>query len=198
MPGWTARGRTRRTKSERPDRKERSGEQEQSRDPVAHAKEICLRLLTARPRTRAELNQALTKRGIAEDVADRVLGRLSEVGLIDDAAFAEQWVRSRHTYQGMGRKALVAELRRRGVADSTAARAAAAVDSDAEELRARQLVRAKLRVVSSNIDETTRVRRLVAMLARKGYSSGLSYRVVRDELRAAGTETDLLDGPLGE
>ena len=98
----------------------------------------------------------------------------------------------------MGRKALVAELRRRGVADSTAARAAAAVDSDAEELRARQLVRAKLRVVSSNIDETTRVRRLVAMLARKGYSSGLSYRVVRDELRAAGTETDLLDGPLGE
>lgn len=171
---------------------------DQAADPISEAKEICLRQLAARPRTRAELHQALIRRGITEEVAERVLGRLNEVGLVDDAAFAEQWVRSRHTYQGMGRRALVSELRRRGVADSVAAEAAATVDSDAEEQRARQLVRAKLRTVSPAADETTRIRRLVSMLARKGYSSGLSYRVVRDELRAAGAETDLLDGALGE
>lgn len=160
---------------------------------MAHAKEVCLYLLTMRPRTREELRQALLKREIDEQVADQVLSRLNEVGLVDDAAFAEQWVRSRHTYQGMSRRALAAELRRKGVEDSVAVEAAAVVDSEAEETRARELVRKRLRSVASVPDETTKVRRLVGMLARKGYSEGLAYRVVREELHNAGTETDLLD-----
>jgi regulatory protein len=163
-------------------------------DPVSHAKDICLRLLTVRPRTRAELHTTLLRRGIETDVADQVLGRLNEVGLVDDAAFAEQWVRSRHTYQGMARRALAAELRRRGVDDPVAAEAVAAVDSESEESRARDLVRKRLRALGA-ADELTRIRRLVSMLARKGYSEGMAYRVVREELRAAGTDTDLLDTP---
>ncbi|HYS38294.1 MAG TPA: recombination regulator RecX [Pseudonocardiaceae bacterium] len=163
-------------------------------DPVSQARDICLRLLTTRPRTRAELHTALLKRGIDADVADRVLGRLNEVGLVDDAAFAEQWVRSRHTYQGMGRRALAAELRRKGVADPLAVEAVAAVDSAAEESRARDLVRKRLRTMTA-ADDLTKIRRLVTMLARKGYTEGMAYRVVRDELRDAGTETDLLDTP---
>jgi regulatory protein len=155
---------------------------------------VCLRLLTTRPRTRAELHTALLKRGIDAEVADRVLGRLNEVGLVDDAAFAEQWVRSRHTHQGMGRRALAAELRRKGVADPLAAEAVAAVDGEAEESRARELVRKRLRTMTA-ADELTKIRRLVTMLARKGYTEGMAYRVVRDELRAAGTETNLLDTP---
>src|SRR5438270_355994 len=103
---------------------------EQPVDPVAEAREICLRLLTARPRTRAELHQALLRRGVAADIADQVLGRFDEIGLVDDAAFAEQWVRSRHRYQGMSRRALAVELRRKGVADPLAAEAIAAVDSE--------------------------------------------------------------------
>ncbi|HEX4723570.1 MAG TPA: regulatory protein RecX, partial [Pseudonocardiaceae bacterium] len=118
-------------------------------DPVSQAKDICLRLLTMRPRTRAELHTALLKRGIETGVADQVLGRLNEVGLVDDAAFAEQWVRSRHTYQGMARRALAAELRRKGVDDPVAAAAVAAVDSESEESRARDLVRKRLRALTS-------------------------------------------------
>ncbi|GDY30346.1 recombination regulator RecX [Gandjariella thermophila] len=163
-------------------------------DPVQRAKELCLRLLTARPRTRAELHQALMRRGFGEDVAEQVLGRLDDVGLVDDAAFAEVWVRSRHTHQGLGRRALVAELRRKGVAESVAAEAAATVDDEAEEDRARQLVRRRLRTVGG-ADEAARVRRLAGMLARKGYPPGLAFRVVRDELRRAGEDTDLLDDP---
>ena len=163
-------------------------------DPVAQAREICLRLLTARPRTRAELHEALLRKGIPADAADTVLGRLNEVGLVDDAGFAEQWVRSRHTYQGMARRALAAELRRKGVADPVAAEAVAAVDSASEESRARDLVRKRLRALTT-ADELTKIRRLVAMLARKGYPEGLSYRVVREELRSAGTDTTLLDTP---
>ena len=163
-------------------------------DPISQAKDICLRLLTMRPRTRAELHTALLKRGIETAVADQVLGRLNEVGLVDDAAFAEQWVRSRHTYQGMARRALAAELRRKGVDDPVAAEAVAAVDSESEESRARDLVRKRLRALTS-ADELTKIRRLVGMLARKGYPEGMAYRVVREELRTAGTDTDLLDTP---
>lgn len=164
-------------------------------DPVAHARELCLNLLTMRPRTRAELRTQLLRRGVEEETADRVLGRLNEVGLVDDAAFAEQWVRSRHTYQGMARRALSAELRRKGVADELAAEAVSTLDSETEETRARELVRKRMRGMGP-ADETTKIRRLVAMLARKGYSEGMAYRVVRDELRAEGTDTDLLDGAL--
>jgi regulatory protein len=162
-------------------------------DPAQRAKDICLRLLTVRPRTRAELEQALLRKGIDAEVAEQVLGRLNAVGLVDDAAFAEVWVRSRHTYDGLGRRALAAELRRKGVDESVAAEAVAAVDYGAEEERARQLVRKKLRTLG-NAEESAKVRRLVGMLARKGYSEGMAFRVVRDELQAAGEDTEVLDG----
>ncbi|MFC4858487.1 recombination regulator RecX [Actinophytocola glycyrrhizae] len=159
-------------------------------DPVQQAKDICLRLLTARPRTRVELAQALARKGVEEDVASKVLDRLDEVGLIDDAAFAEVWVRSRHNFQGLSRRALAMELRKKGVADESAEEALATVDQDAEEERARQLVRKRMRALST-ADEPTKVRKLVGMLARKGYGEGLAYRVVKDELR-----TSLLDDAL--
>jgi len=163
-------------------------------DAVQQAKDLCLRLLTVRPRTRLELHQALLRKGIDEDVAEGVLGRLDEVGLVDDAAFAEVWVRSRHNFQGMGRRALAMELRRKGVSDTASEEALATVDADAEEDRARQLVRKRLRSLGGD-DETAKIRKLVGMLARKGYGQGLCFRVVKDELRAAGEETELLDEP---
>ena len=164
----------------------------QDDDPVQRAKEICLRLLQFRPRTRAELQQALGRKGVEEGVAERVLGRLDEVGLIDDKAFAEVWVRSRHTYEGLGRRAIATELRRKGVEESVTAEAVATVDHEAEEERARQLVRKKLRAMTG-VDDAAVVRRLVGMLARKGYTEGMSFRVVRDELRSAGADPAVLD-----
>ncbi|MPZ83434.1 MAG: regulatory protein RecX [Actinophytocola sp.] len=163
-------------------------------DAAQRAKDICLRLLTVRPRTRAELRQALLRKEIEEDVADQVLSRLDEVGLVDDSAFAEVWVRSRHTHQGIGRRALATELRRKGVDDAVAAEAVATVDAEAEEERARQLVRKRIRTMADS-DDAARIRKLVGMLARRDYSEGLAFRVVRDELRAAGEDSDLLDGP---
>ena len=166
-------------------------------DPVATAKDICLRLLTDRPRTKAELEKKLATKGISPEVADQVLNRLNAVGLIDDAAFAEQWVQSRHRYQGMARRALVAELKRKGVDNATATEAADILDGEAEESRARDLVRKRLRSVTGQ-DDVTKVRRLVGMLARKGYPEGLAYRVVREELKTAGEETNLLDEAIPE
>ncbi|WP_242613421.1 regulatory protein RecX [Herbihabitans rhizosphaerae] len=158
---------------------------------------MCYRLLTVRARTRLELEQALRSKGIPDDVAESTLGKFDRAGLIDDASFAETWVRSRHEYQGLGRRALKAELRRKGVTDDVAAEAVDMVDADAEEERARGLVRKKLRAMGA-ADEQTKVRRLVGMLARKGYSEGLSFRIVREELSYLDPETTLLDDTLIE
>lgn len=181
-------------KSEEPKEPKERKSRSAPADPYTAAREYCLNLLTARPLTRAELHKKLIGRGYETDIAERVLNRLDEVGLIDDAVVAEAWVRSRHNYQGLARKALSIELRRKGVADEVVAEAVSAVDAEAEEQRARELIRKKLRGTVP-ADEVTAVRRLVGMLARKGYSEGLAYRVVKSELRDFGSETDLLDTP---
>lgn len=158
----------------------------------AKAKQTCFDLLAARPRSKEELRQALRRKGFDEEMGERLLGKLDSSGLVDDAAFAEQWVRSRHTYQGLGRKALVAELKRKGVDSAVAAQAADEIDRESEEQRARELVRKRMRAMST-LDEQTATRRLLGMLARKGYPQGLAYTVIREELRAAGAESTPLD-----
>jgi regulatory protein len=164
-------------------------------DPVAVAREICLRLLTDRARTRQELAQALQRKGIPDEAADTVLSRFDEVGLIDDAAFAGQWVRSRHRSRGLSRRAIALELRRKGVDDEVAGEALAEVDPAAEEERAHELVVKKLRsmTIATPEEQQSAVRRLVGMLARKGYGAGVAYGVVRRALAERGTESDETD-----
>ncbi|MFC7329582.1 recombination regulator RecX [Marinactinospora rubrisoli] len=156
-------------------------------DPEARARAICLRLLTGAPRTRAQLERALARRGIPEEVAETVLGRFGEAGLIDDTAFAEAWVDSRHAGRGLGRRALAAELRQRGVADETVREAVEELTPEQEEATARRLVRRRLDATRGRPVEV-RVRRVMGMLARKGYSAGLAYRLVREELEAVEEE----------
>lgn len=156
------------------------------------AKEICFDLLAARPRTKEELRQALRRKGFDDELRETLLGKLDNAKLIDDAAFAEQWVRSRHAHQGLARSALVAELKRKGVDGEVATLAAGEVDRESEEQRARELVRKRLPSMT-RLDEQTATRRLLGTLARKGYSQGLAYTVVREELKQAGAETTLLD-----
>ena len=125
-----------------------------------------------------------------------MLDRLEQVELVDDGAFAQAWVHSRHTYAGKGRRAMATELRLKGVADHHVAAALAQVDDEAEAARARELVQRKLRNLTVPEDTQQRaavVRKLVGVLARRGYAQGLAFTVVRDELAAAGTDIDELD-----
>jgi regulatory protein len=149
------------------------------------ARSVCLRLLTARARTRAELEGQLAKRGYPVDVSTAVLDRLASAGLIDDADFAEQWVRSRHANAGKGKRALAAELRTKGVDDELIAAALEDIDAGAERVRAEQLVQSKLRREALEpADDMKVMRRLVGMLARRGYGQTLAADVVRVELDA--------------
>ena len=154
-------------------------------DPVRReeqARVLCLRLLTARARTRAELAGQLAKRGYPADISTRVLDRLVEVGLIDDVDFARQWVWSRRTRTGKSTRALTAELRNKGIDDEIIATVLDDTDAETDRDRAGKLVRNKLRRETLGEDDVRLVRRLVGMLARRGYSQSTAYDVVGVEL----------------
>ncbi|MYR36634.1 recombination regulator RecX [Streptomyces sp. SID4944] len=163
-------------------------------DPVEQARNICLRLLTGTPRTRKQLADALRKREIPDEAAEELLARFEDVGLIDDAAFAGAWVESRHHGRGLARRALVRELRTKGVDSAVIDEAVGRLDTDQEEERARELVARKLRS-TRGLDRDKRLRRLAGMLARKGYGEGMALRVVRQALEEEGEDTEGLDEP---
>ncbi|RPK57280.1 Regulatory protein RecX [Streptomyces sp. ADI96-02] len=164
------------------------------RDPVEQARNICLRLLTGTPRTRKQLADALRKREIPDEAAEEVLSRFEDVGLIDDAAFAGAWVESRHHGRGLARRALVRELRTKGVDSAVIDDAVGRLDAEQEEETARELVARKLRS-TRGLDRDKRLRRLAGMLARKGYGEGMALRVVRQALEEEGEDTEGLDEP---
>src|ERR1700744_4926798 len=116
---------------------------EPSREELARA--LCLRLLTARARTRAEMAGQLAKRGDPGDISVRVRDRVAEVGLVDDAGFAEQWVHSRRVNAGKGKRALAAELHTKGVDNDVITSVLGGINPAAERGRAEQLVRSRLR-----------------------------------------------------
>jgi len=156
-------------------------------DPESVARKILLDQLTGRARTRSELAEKLRKRNVPEEIAARLLDRFEEVGLIDDAAFAQDWIAQRQSTRGLAKRALALELKRKGLDDEVAQSALGEIDRDAEDEAARDQVRRKLRSLKG-FDREKATRRLVGMLARKGHSPGAAYRIVREELEASGLE----------
>ena len=155
----------------------------ETREEQAHA--VCLRLLTVRARSRAELAGQLSSRGYPTEVTETVLDRLAAVGLIDDEDFAAQWVRSRQTHAGKGRRALAAELRTKGIDAEVIATALEGLDSGVERVRAEQLVERRLRREAlGGGDDAKVMRRLVGMLVRRGYQQSMAVAVVTDSLAA--------------
>ena len=150
-------------------------------DPEQAARNIVLRSLTRAPRTRQQLADLLAERGIAQDVAEHVLDRFTEVGLINDEQYAELYVRSRRTTRGLAPRVLAQELRQKGIDDSIVERLLADISPDDDRELAVDLVQRKLASTASLAPEK-RTQRLVSMLVRKGYSVGLAYEVVREAL----------------
>src|SRR3954452_7841812 len=150
-------------------------------NPESVARTIALRMLDSQPRTRLELERAMAGRDVPSDVAAGVLDRFTEVGLVDDEAFAQAWVDSRHRGRGLAKRALSAELRRRGVDESVLREAVETVSDDDERAAAMALVDRKLRTMST-LPREVQMRRLVGMLGRKGFGSGVAMSVVREAL----------------
>ena len=164
--------------------------EEEAHDPEARARQICLRLLTAAPRTRAELAQAMRRGGVPPEAAEAVLARFTDAGLIDDAAFARAWVESRHYSRGLSKRSLSAELKRHGVQNEEIREAVDALDPEQEVATARRLVEQKMASTRGRPPEA-RARLAAGMLARKGYPPGLAFRLIREAIQHEGTSLDL-------
>jgi regulatory protein len=156
-------------------------------DPESVARKILLDQLTGRARTRQELADKLASRNVPGDVATRLLDRFEEVGLVDDDAFARTWVSQRQQGKGLSRRVLAQELRRKGVEDEIVTDALEEIGPEDEAQAARDLVAKRMRSMRG-LDDRAATRRLVGMLARKGYPSGLSFSIVREELQRAGRD----------
>ena len=144
------------------------------------AKEHALRQLDARPRSRAELTSALKARGFNPETIQCVLDRLEDVGLVNDRLFAQMLVRERFTLQGKTGRAIREELTRKGICREDAEAALSQINRDDEYARARELAVRKARSLGG--DPRTLSRRLVAALARKGYSPSICMNVAREVL----------------
>lgn len=175
------------------DRSRRAGSSEAPGDPLDSdadpedvARTIALRKLTGQARTRRELDQAMQKKNVPDEVAATVLDRLEEVGLIDDEAFAQSWVESRQQRRYMSRSALRRELQSKGVDRDHVDAAVATVDAD-DELSAARALAAKKAAATRRLDPLVRQRRLAGVLARRGFGSGIIATVLgelRDEWAA--------------
>lgn len=185
---------TRRPRSRpRPDAEPGAGpgaeQQDPPGDPEAVARIVCLRLLERRARSRRELADALRARDVPDEAACRVLDRFAEVGLIDDAALAQSVTGAAQRERGLARRAVAQKLRQRGLPDDVVAETLEAVDPAGERARAEQLVARRRRSLAA-LPPEVQARRLVGLLVRKGYPSGMAYEVVRAEFA-----TSVVPGP---
>jgi regulatory protein len=157
-------------------------------DPVAVAREIALRQLTTRNRSRAELERALAAKGVPPEASAEVLDRFEELRLVDDPGFARQWVESRQR-AGRSSRVLGHELRAKGVAAETITDALAELDDDADHRAA--LAFARKRVTGlRNLEPVVRERRLAGALARRGFTPAVIRRVLGE---VTGGDTDWSD-----
>lgn len=151
------------------------------------AKQVLLRRLSNAPRTRKELAKDLKDKDISDEVANVALDRFEEVGLINDQALASNYVSSQHERKGLGKNALRQQLRAKGVSDDVAQEAISQISDDQEFQAAFALACKKIRSLQRD-DAKTQLRKIVGVLARKGYSSNLAFRVAKEVI------TDLPDG----
>ena len=151
------------------------------------AQNIVYRQLTASAKSRLQLARKLAERNIPDDVAEAVLDRFQEARLINDAEFADMWVRSRSQSRKLAKGALRRELAEKGIDQDTAAAALEQLTDADEEAAARQLVERKLRPGTDFQDRAERdkaTRRLASMLARKGYQPSQAFRIVNEVLES--------------
>ncbi len=143
------------------------------------AKQVLLRRLSNAPRTRKELAQDLKKKKIEEDVAQVALDRFEELGLINDRTFSENFVSTTHERRKLGKKALKQQLRSKGVSEEIASQAISQISEDDEFKAALALALKKIRSIQQD-DPQSQIRKIVGLLARKGYSPSLSFQVAKE------------------
>lgn len=163
-----------------------SADQVPAADPESFARNILLRQLTQSAKTRSQLAAALAKRGVPEEIAERLLQRFTEVGLIDDRAYAQDLIDAQAAAGGLSRRGVADKLRRRGVPGEIIDEVTAEIAAEDERTAAVEFARRKgLRMM--HLEPMVRRRRLAGVLARRGYSPDVVLSVIRE------VDDDLVD-----
>lgn len=163
-------------------------------DPYTRAKTIVYNQLAYSAKTRGQLRKKLQAEGFDAELIEPLLDKFEAAKLIDDAEYAQTFVAQKSRTKKLSRAALRRELAERGVRGEEAENALAQRTDEQEREDAAELVRKKLRPgmdLSDRAEKDTITRRLLGMLARRGYSSSVSMSVIREELAAYGAEDEL-------
>lgn len=163
---------------------------------LSRVRERALLLLDSRARSRQELRDRLVKAEFEPELVDEVLDSFQRNGLVDDLTFAREWVRQRFERRGKSAAMLDVELQRKGVGEADRAEALSVIDRDDEREVARALATKKAkqvkRIPEDRQQRDKELRRIVGVLARRGFNSGMSLELAREALdeRCAELEED--------
>lgn len=163
-------------------------------DPYTRAKTIVYNQLAYSAKTRGQLRKKLQAEGFEAELIEPLLDKFEAAKLIDDAEYAQSFVAQKSRTKKLSRAALRRELAERGVRGEEAENALAQRTDEQEREDAAELVRKKLRPgmdLSDRAEKDRVTRRLLGMLARRGYSSSVSMSVIREELAVYGAEDEL-------
>lgn len=166
---------------------------------LSRIRERALLLLDSRSRSRQELRDRLVKAEFEPELVDEVLDSFQRNGLVDDLAFAREWVRQRFERRGKSAAMLDVELQRKGVGDADRAEALSVIEREDEREVARGLAVKKARQVKRVPEDRQQrdkeLRRIVGVLARRGFNSGMSLQIAREALaeRCAELESESVE-----
>ena len=163
-------------------------------DPYTRAKTIVYNQLAYSAKTRGQLRKKLQAEGFDAELIEPLLDKFEAAKLIDDAEYAQTFVAQKSRTKKLSRAALRRELAERGVRGEEAENALAQRTDEQEREDAAELVRKKLRPgmdLGDRAEKDRVTRRLLGMLARRGYSSSVSMSVIREELAAYGADDEL-------
>jgi regulatory protein len=144
----------------------------------SRARNVLLHQLARSAKSTSQLRKILEQREISTEIAEKVLERFTEVGLIDDAAYAETIVSSRRNYKGLAKSAIKRELNEKGVSQELVEEAISGITAEDDFESAKQLATRRFRQMA-HLDKAVRTRRLAGYLQRKGYTSNSVFAAIK-------------------
>lgn len=158
-------------------------------EALAAARESALRVLDRTAASSSQIRQKLTKAGFLPEIAEEIVTRFGEVGLLDDREYAAMLVRTRFQERGLVGRALVQELNRKGIDPGLQAEALEQITPEQEVENAQRLAEKKARSLH-NVSYSQAMRRIGSFLARKGYSPSQCREATRGALADRDFETE--------
>ena len=150
-------------------------------ESVSEARSAALRLIKFRPRSEAELKGRLAEKGFGDDTVQAVLEEMRRTGLVGDARFA-RYAAAQAAVKPVGRRLILNRLREKGISPELAEEAVQAATEGKEELeRAREAARRRAPALEGLSREASQ-RRLFGYLSRRGFSSDVVWKVIRESV----------------